>query len=129
MPTGGEDGLLGVTDRECRLCLAFALWNGRDAHLKERLFGLTNPEGNHAEDVKEVYFYLDGTPTQSYLKALYKYPQRAFPYQRLRDEAGRRDRNQPEPELTDTDAFDDDRYTGTWWRSMPRRHRTTCSAD
>src|SRR5204863_495633 len=106
----GEDGLLGVTDRECRLCLAVALWNGRDPHLKERLFGLTNPEGNHAEDVKEVYFYLDATPTHSYLKALYKYPQRAFPYQRLRDEARRRTRTDPEFEITDTDAFDGNRY-------------------
>jgi hypothetical protein len=74
-----EDGLLGVTDRECRLCLAVALWNGKDAHLKERLFGLTNGEGNHAEDVKEVYFYLNATPTHSYPKALYKYPQRELP--------------------------------------------------
>jgi hypothetical protein len=106
----GEDGLIGVTDRECRLCLAFALWNGADPHLKERLFGLTNPEGNHSEDVKEVYFYLDATPTHSYLKALYKYPQRAFPYQRLRDEARRRTRNDPEFEITDTNAFDGDRY-------------------
>ncbi|HJZ58514.1 MAG TPA: glucosidase, partial [Gemmataceae bacterium] len=106
----GEDGLLGVTDRECRLCLAVALWNGTDPHLKERLFGLTNPEGNHAEDVKEVYFYLDATPTHSYLKALYKYPQRAFPYQELRDEARRRTRTDPEFEVTDTDAFDGGQY-------------------
>ena len=106
----GEDGLLGITDRECRLCFAVALWNGNDPHLKERLFGLTNPEGNHSEDVKEVYFYLDATPTHSYLKALYKYPQREFPYQHLRDENKRRGRKNPEYELTDTDAFDDDRY-------------------
>jgi hypothetical protein len=106
----GEDGLLGITDRECRLCFAVALWNGNDPHLKERLFGLTNPEGNHSEDVKEVYFYLDATPTHSYLKALYKYPQREFPYQWLRDENKRRGRQNPEYELTDTDAFDDDRY-------------------
>ncbi len=81
----GEDGLLGITDRECRLCFALALWNGRDPILKERLFGLTGPEGNHGEDVKEEYFYLDSTPTHSYLKALYKYPQAEFPY----DAAGR----------------------------------------
>ena len=106
----GEDGLLGITDRECRLCFGVALWNGNDPHLKERLFGLTNSEGNHGEDVKEVYFYLDATPTHSYLKALYKYPQREFPYQHLRDENKRRGRQLPEYELTDCDAFDGDRY-------------------
>jgi hypothetical protein len=106
----GEDGLLGITDRECRLCFASALWNGSDPHLKERLFGLTNPEGNHSEDVKEVYFYLDAVPTHSYLKALYKYPQRAFPYAELRAENKRRGRGQPEYELSDTGAFDQDRY-------------------
>ena len=79
----GEDGLLGFSDRECRLCFALALWNGRDPILKERLFGLTNPEGNHGEDVKECYYYLDSTPTHSYAKALYKYPQAEFPYARL----------------------------------------------
>ena len=78
--------MLGICDRECRLCFALALWNGNDPHLKERLFGLTNPEGNHSEDVKEAYFYLDATPTHSYLKALYKYPQGEFPYHRLREE-------------------------------------------
>src|SRR5947209_18966274 len=102
----GEDGLLGVCDRECRLCFALALWNGRDPLLKERLFGLTNPEGNHAEDVKEVYFYLDATPTHSYLKALYRYPQAEFPYRRLREENRRRGRQVPEFELTDTGVFD-----------------------
>ncbi len=106
----GEDGLLGVTDRECRLCFAPVLWNGADPHLKERLFGLTNPEGNHGEDVKEVYFYLDATPTHTYLKALYKYPHRAFPYADLRAENRRRGRTEPEYELTDTAAFDDGRY-------------------
>src|SRR5207249_2201542 len=75
----GEDGLLGICDRECRLCSALALWKEKDPILKERLFGLTNPEGNHSEDVKECYFYLDSTPTHSYLKALYKYPQAEFP--------------------------------------------------
>src|ERR1043165_1629474 len=76
----GEDGLAGISDDQSRLCLALALWNGRDPILKERLFGLTNGEGNHGEDVKELYYYLDATPTHSYLKMLYKYPQREFPY-------------------------------------------------
>src|SRR5882757_2140247 len=79
----GEDGLLGVTDRECRMCFALALWNERDPYLKERLFGLTNPQGNHGEDPKEVWHYLDSTPTHSYMRALYKYPQAEFPYARL----------------------------------------------
>lgn len=106
----GEDGLLGLTDRECRLCFALALWNGRDPILKERLFGLTNTEGNHGEDVKECYFYLDATPTSSYLKALYKYPQSEFPYARLVEENRRRSRKDPEFELLDTGIFDDQRY-------------------
>ena len=106
----GEDGLLGICDRQGRLCFALALWNERDAILKERLFGLTGAEGNHGEDVKECYFYLDSTPTHSYMKALYKYPQRAFPYQQLCDENQRRGRNEPEFELTDTGVFDDNRY-------------------
>ena len=95
----GEDGLLGICDRECRLCFALALWNGRDPILKERLFGLTGPEGNHGEDVKECYFYLDATPTHSYLKALYKYPQAEFPYARLVEENRRRGKAEPEFEL------------------------------
>ncbi len=106
----GEDGLLGITDRECRLCFALALWNGRDPILKERLFGLTGPQGNHGEDVKEQYFYLDSTPTHSYLKALYKYPQAEFPYARLIEENQRRSKGDPEFELTDTGIFDDNRY-------------------
>jgi hypothetical protein len=106
----GEDGLLGITDRECRLCFALALWNGRDPILKERLFGLTGPQGNHGEDVKECYFYLDSTPTHSYLKGLYKYPQTEFPYQRLVEENGRRTRNDPEFELADTGVFEQARY-------------------
>src|SRR5438552_4169663 len=106
----GEDGLLGITDRECRLCFALALWNGKDPILKERLFGLTNEEGNHGEDVKEEYFYLDSTPTHSYMKALYKYPQAEFPYQRLVEENRRRSRKEPEFELRDTGIFDDGRY-------------------
>jgi hypothetical protein len=106
----GEDGLLGVTDRECRLCFALALWNGRDPILKERLFGLTGPEGNHGEDVKECYFYLDSTPTHSWLRALYKYPQAEFPYERLRAENRRRGRGEPEFELLDTGVFDGEKY-------------------
>ncbi|HEY8208876.1 MAG TPA: glucosidase [Myxococcaceae bacterium] len=102
----GEDGLLGITDRQCRLCFAPALWNGRDPMLKERLFGLTGPQGNHGEDVKEVYFYVDATPTHSYLKALYKYPQAEFPYQALVDASGERGRGDPEPELRDLGTFD-----------------------
>src|SRR5258707_2220526 len=92
----GEDGLLGLCDREGRLCFALALWNGRDTILKERLFGLTGSEGNHGEDVKEAYFYLDSTPTHSYCKALYKYPQVEFPYRRIVEENQRRGRNDPE---------------------------------
>ena len=106
----GEDGLLGVTDRECRLCFAVALWNGRDPILKERLFGLTGPEGNHGEDAKECYFYLDSTPTHSWMRALYKYPQAEFPYERLRAENRRRGRLEPEFELMDTGAFDGEKY-------------------
>src|SRR5213082_3587449 len=106
----GEDGLLGITDRECRLCFALALWNGRDPILKERLFGLTGPQGNHGEDVKECYFYLDSTPTHSYLKGLYKYPQAEFPYAQLVEENGRRSRDEPEFELADTGLFNEDRY-------------------
>jgi hypothetical protein len=106
----GEDGLLGICDRECRLCFALALWNGRDPILKERLFGLTGAEGNHGEDCKECYFYLDSTPTHSYLKALYKYPQSAFPYAELVAENRRRGKFDPEFELPDTGIFDQDRY-------------------
>jgi hypothetical protein len=106
----GEDGLAGITDNHGRLCLALALWNGRDPILKERLFGLTGTEGNHGEDVKEYYFYLDSTPTHSYMKYLYKYPQAAFPYDRLVAENRRRDRRAPEFELIDTGVFDADRY-------------------
>ncbi|HEY2589876.1 MAG TPA: hypothetical protein VGI81_29295, partial [Tepidisphaeraceae bacterium] len=106
----GEDGLLGWCDRECRLCFAPALWNGKDPILKERLFGLTNPEGNHGEDVKEYYFYLDSTPTHSYCKALYKYPQAEFPYARLIEENARRTKHDPEFELRDTGMFDQNRY-------------------
>ncbi|MBP6507192.1 MAG: hypothetical protein KA257_06470 [Opitutaceae bacterium] len=106
----GEDGLLGLCDREARLCFAVALWNGKDAILKERLFGLTNGEGNHGEDVKECYFYLDNTPTHSWMRALYKYPQAAFPYAQLRQENGRRSREEPEYELLETGVFEQSRY-------------------
>jgi hypothetical protein len=102
----GEDGLLGFTDRQCRLCFALALWNGKDPILKERLFGLTGPQGNHGEDVKELYYYLDATPTYSYARALYKYPLRAFPYQDLVQENARRSRTEGEYELADTGALD-----------------------
>jgi hypothetical protein len=106
----GEDGIAGLSDDQQQLCLALALWNGRDPILKERLFGLTNSEGNHGEDVKEYYYYLDATPTHSYLKMLYKYPQREFPYAWLVEENRRRGKDQPEFELMDTGIFDDDRY-------------------
>jgi hypothetical protein len=106
----GEDGLLGITDRECRLCFALALWNGKDPILKERLFGLSGPEGNHGEDVKELYWYLDSTPTHSYLKALYKYPQAEFPYARLVEENRARGRDQGELELEGLGVFDGGRY-------------------
>ena len=106
----GEDGLLGIADRQARLCFALALWNGKDPILKERLFGLTGPQGNHGEDVKELYYYLDATPTHSYLKALYKYPQGAFPYARLVEENARRGKDAPEFELLDTGLFDEHRY-------------------
>jgi len=102
----GEDGLLGITDRECRLCFALALWNGKDPILKERLFGLTGPEGNHGEDVKENYYYLDSTPTHSYMKALYKYPRAEYPYGALVGENRSRNREQGEFELMDAGVFD-----------------------
>jgi hypothetical protein len=106
----GEDGLAGISDRHQRICFALALWNERDPILKERLFGLTGSEGNHGEDVKEYYFYLDSTPTHSYMKYLYKYPQAEFPYARLVEENGRRSKHEPEYELLDTGVFDEDRY-------------------
>jgi hypothetical protein len=106
----GEDGLAGISDDHQRLCFAVALWNGRDPILKERLFGLTNAEGNHGEDVKEYYFYLDSTPTHSYMKWLYKYPQRAYPYNDLVANNRGRSRTEREYELIDTGVFEDDRY-------------------
>src|SRR6516165_4721624 len=106
----GEDGLLGISDNHQRLCFALALWNEKDPILKERLFGLTGSEGNHGEDVKDYYFYLDSTPTHSYLKGLYKYAQAAFPYGWLVEENRRRGRRDPELELVDTGVFADNRY-------------------
>jgi hypothetical protein len=106
----GEDGLLGICDRECRLCFAIALWNGRDPILKERLFGVTGPEGNHGEDCKELYYYLDATPTASYLRALYKYPHDEYPYARLVGENRARGKGDRELEIEHTGVFD----RGTW---------------
>ncbi len=106
----GEDGLAGISDDRQRLCFAVSLWNGRDPILKERLFGLTGPEGNHGEDVKELYYYLDSTPTHSYMKHLYKYPQAEFPYADLMHTNGQRSKQEPEYELIDTGIFNDNRY-------------------
>lgn len=106
----GEDGIAGISDNHQRLCFAIALWNGNDPILKERLYGLTGSEGNHGEDVKEYYFYLDNTPTHSYMKYLYKYSQRAYPYLQLVEENRHRGRKEPELELLDTGVFDGDRY-------------------
>ena len=105
-----EDGLAGICDRHQRLCFALALWNGRDKILKERLFGVNGEEGNHGEDVKEYYFYLDSTPTHAYMKYLYKYPQAEYPYEQLVAENGRRSKTEPEFELIDTGVFNEDRY-------------------
>ena len=105
-----EDGLMGISDDRGRLCLALALWNGVDPIFKERLFGLTGNEGNHGEDVKEAYFYLENTPTHSYMKGLYKYPQGEFPYARLVEENRRRGKNDPEFELFDTGVLNENRY-------------------
>src|SRR5919112_1104256 len=105
-----EDGIAGISDRHQYICFALALWNGKDPIIKERLFGLTGNEGNHGEDVKEYYFYLDSTPTHSYMKFLYKYPQAEFPYERLIRENSSRGASAPEFELLDTGVFDEDRY-------------------
>lgn len=106
----GEDGLLGICDADCRLCFAPAFWNGHDPILKERPFGLSNPQGNHGEDLKDYYYHLDNTPTHSFMRGLYKYPHGAFPYKKLIDENGRRSRIDPEYELIDTGVFDGSRY-------------------
>ena len=106
----GEDGLMGWTDRYCRLCFSVSMWNGNDPQLKERLFGLTNHEGNHGEDVKELYYYLDSTPTHSFARSLYKYPQQEFPYEDLIKTNQKRGRDEPEYEIEDTGVFDQDRF-------------------
>src|SRR5947209_14069948 len=106
----GEDGLAGISDDEQRLCLALVLWNEKDSILKERLFGLTNSEGNHGEDVKELYYHLDSTPTHSYMKMLYKYPQAAYPYRKLIETNAARGQFDPEHELLDTGIFNEGRY-------------------
>ena len=120
----GEDGLLGLSDNHQRLCFAVALWNGRDPILKERLFGLANGEGNHGEDVKEYYYYLDNTPTHSYMKALYKYPQASYPYLRLIEENRRCGKDLPEFELIQTGVLDEDRYFDAFveYSRSPRLH-------
>src|SRR5262249_22285672 len=105
-----EDGIAGICDRRQKICLAIALWNEKDPILKERLFGLTGPEGNHGEDPKEYYFYLDSTPTHSYMKMLYKYPQAAFPYSELVEVNRQRTKADPEYELLDTGIFNESRY-------------------
>lgn len=101
---------MGFCDRECRLCFSLAFWNGKDERLKERLLGLNGNQGNHGEDCKELYYYLDSTPSHSYSKALYKYPQAAFPYDDLRKENERRGKNDSEYELLDAGVFDENRY-------------------
>src|SRR6202048_5260740 len=106
----GEDGIGGICDSNQMICFGLAMWNGRDPILKERLFGLTGNEGNHGEDVKEQYFYLDSTPTHSYMRMLYKYPQAAFPYTQLVEENRKRGKGQPEFELLDTGVFEENRY-------------------
>src|SRR4051794_13324493 len=106
----GEDGLAGISDDRQRLCFALAVWNGKDPILKERLFGLANSEGNHGEDAKEYYFYLDSTPTHSYMKYLYKYPQSAYPYDQIVRTSRQRGRHEQEYELIDTGVFDEGRY-------------------
>src|SRR3954471_18102962 len=105
-----EDGIAGISDRHQQICFAVAMWNGRDPILKERLFGLTGSEGNHGEDVKEYYYYLDSTPTHSYMKYLYKYPHEEFPYARLVEENRSRDKQDRELELVDTGVFAENRY-------------------
>ncbi len=106
----GEDGIAGISDNHQRLCFAIALWNEQDPILKERMFGLTGSEGNHGEDVKECYFFLDNTPTHTYMKALYKYPQAAFPYTQLVEENQRRGKSDREFELMDTGIFESNHY-------------------
>jgi hypothetical protein len=106
----GEDGLLGICDKNGLLCFSAALWNGKDPILKERAFGLSNPQGNHGEDIKDYYYHLANTPTHSFMRGLYKYPQQEFPYQHLIEENGRRSRLEREYELVDTGIFNESRY-------------------
>ena len=106
----GEDGLAGISDKHCAVCFAVTLWNGNDAILKERMYGLTGPEGNHGEDCKELYYYLDNTPTHSYMKHLYKYPQAAYPYADLSQTSQNRGKQDLEYEVLDTGVFNDNRY-------------------
>src|SRR5215216_7673477 len=106
----GEDGIAGISDEMQRICFAIALWNGKDPILKERMFGLTGNEGNHGEDVKELYYYLDSTPTHSYMKHLYKYPQNEFPYADLVNTNRNRSKDEQEYELLDTGIFNDNKY-------------------
>src|ERR1035438_1478337 len=106
----GEDGILGISDNHQRLCFAPAFWNGNDPFLKERFYGVNGPQGNHGEDVKEYWYYLDNVPSHAYMKAVYKYPQRRFPYEELLRVSKERTRNEPEYELADTGVFADDRY-------------------
>jgi Mannosylglycerate hydrolase MGH1-like glycoside hydrolase domain len=122
----GEDGLAGFSDRSQFVCLSWALWNGKDPILKERMFGLTNKQGNHGEDVKEYYFYLDSTPTHSYAKMLYKYPQAAFPYEDLIAENGRRGFLEPEYELLDTGVFENDRYFDVFFEYAKAEEEDLC---
>jgi hypothetical protein len=122
----GEDGIAGICDDQQQLCVALALWNGADPILKERMFGLTGNEGNHGEDVKEYYFYLDNLPSHAYMKHLYKYPQRAYPYEDLVQENGRRTRTDPEYELLDTGIFDDDRYFDVFVEYAKASPRDVC---
>ena len=121
-----EDGIAGISDRHQKICFSIALWNERDPILKERLFGLTGNEGNHGEDVKEYYYYLDNVPTHSYMKYLYKYPQAAYPYAQLVEENRRRGKGDPEFELIDTGVFEGDRSVARWTpvieAVLPLRH-------
>jgi hypothetical protein len=106
----GEEGIAGISDDQQLLCFSLALWNKKDPIIKERFFGLTNPEGNHGEDVKELYYYLDSTPTHSFMRMLYKYPQQEYPYSLLIEESRKRGKQDPEFELFDTGIFADNRY-------------------
>ena len=121
----GEDGLAGLSDDKQRLCFSLSLWNGKDPLLKERIYGLTNSEANHGEDVKEYYFYLDSTPTHSYMKYLYKYPQEEYPYLNLIETNTHRSRNDPEYELLDTGIFNEDRYFDVFVE-YEKPHQQTC---